>query len=207
MTRIAVVDHGAGNLVSIAQGLEAIGAAAAVVTDPAGTGRRRRHRAARGRQCRGGLRQPGGRRVRRTARGGPPLPLLGVCVGLQLLFDGSDEDDAGGLGCIPGRVRRAARRPPAPPHRVERPRGAAARSPARRDRPRRHLLLRALLCRSGRRPGRWWWPPPSTAAPSWPWPGRGSAAGVQFHPERSGPVGLRVLANFAAQCAEAADAA
>ena len=38
---------------------------------------------------------------------------------------------------------------------------------------------------------------------------RGSAVGVQFHPERSGPAGLRVLGNFAAVCGaeEAADAA
>jgi imidazoleglycerol phosphate synthase glutamine amidotransferase subunit HisH len=35
----------------------------------------------------------------------------------------------------------------------------------------------------------------------------GSRVGVQFHPERSGPAGLRVLANFVTACSEAADAA
>jgi glutamine amidotransferase len=35
-------------------------------------------------------------------------PLLGVCLGMQLLFDGSDEGDVECLGLLPGRVRRLA---------------------------------------------------------------------------------------------------
>lgn len=34
------------------------------------------------------------------------LPCLGICLGMQLLFDTSEEGDASGLGIIPGRVRR-----------------------------------------------------------------------------------------------------
>jgi glutamine amidotransferase len=33
-------------------------------------------------------------------------PVIGVCVGMQILFEGSDEDDDPGLGILPGRVRR-----------------------------------------------------------------------------------------------------
>ncbi len=36
---------------------------------------------------------------------GRGIPILGVCVGLQILFDDSDEDEARCLGLIPGRVR------------------------------------------------------------------------------------------------------
>jgi len=34
------------------------------------------------------------------------VPALGICIGMHILFDGSDEGAAGGLGLIPGRVRR-----------------------------------------------------------------------------------------------------
>ena len=33
-------------------------------------------------------------------------PVLGICLGMQLLFEHSEEDDAPGLGILPGRVRR-----------------------------------------------------------------------------------------------------
>jgi len=205
MTRIAVVDHGAGNLVSITQGLEAIGAAATVVADPAGLA------GADGIVLPGvgsaavafaNLQAAGFVEPLRRAT----VPLLGVCVGLQLLFDGSDEDDAGGLGIIPGRVtmlRDATRLPLIGWNDLV----------VRRPDP----LLRGIA------PGDTFYFVHSYAgvaddpsmvvatsehgAPFVAVARSGSAAGVQFHPERSGPVGLRVLANFAAQCAEAADAA
>lgn len=105
MTRIAVIDHGAGNLVSIAQALESAGAMVDVIHD------------------RSGLEQadaivlPGvgatGAAMHRLRAQGmvDPLkawkrPLLGICVGLQLFFDASDEDEGPCLGLIPGRVRR-----------------------------------------------------------------------------------------------------
>jgi glutamine amidotransferase len=37
---------------------------------------------------------------------GTGRPVVGVCVGMQILFETSDEDDAPGLGLLPGRVRR-----------------------------------------------------------------------------------------------------
>ena len=41
------------------------------------------------------------------------MQLLGICVGMQLLFDGSEEGDSPGLGLIPGMVRRLPETSPA----------------------------------------------------------------------------------------------
>ena len=106
---IVVVDYDAGNLRSVQRALEAVGLQARVTPDPRdvaaaealvlpGVGSaqdRMRKLAARG------LVQP----LRDYAASGRPF--LGVCVGLQLLFDGSEE--GGGvecLGILPGMVRR-----------------------------------------------------------------------------------------------------
>jgi len=205
VTRIAIVDHGAGNLVSIAQGLTAVGADPVVVSEPGGLAGA------------DGIVLPGvgsaAAAFDNLAAAGfvEPLcdtsvPLLGVCVGLQLLFEGSDEDDAGGLGLIPGRVRRLADAPRLP-----------------------HIGWNDLRVRApdpildGIPPGETFYfvhsyapvadDPSAVVATSEHGAEfvavarRGSAVGVQFHPERSGPVGLRILANFAAECGEAADAA
>lgn len=205
MTRIAVIDHGAGNLVSIAQGLAAAGAEVDVIDGPAGIGGADgivlpgvgSAAAAFERIDAAGFVEP----LRAT-----PLPLLGVCVGLQLLFDGSDEDDAGGLGLIPGRVRRL-RDTPRLPHigwndlDHERPDPLFAGVPDGTtfyfvhsyapvpDDP-GDVVARADYGR------------PFVAAAR-----RGRVAGVQFHPERSGRPGLRVLANFVDGVRRAADAA
>lgn len=205
MTRIAVVDHGAGNLVSIAQGLTAVGAEPIVVEAPAGL-----------REAQGivlpGVGSAAAAYDRLAAAGFPgPLrepgvPLLGVCVGLQLLFDGSDEDDAGGLGIVPGRVRRLTGAPRLP-----------------------HIgwndlvVIRPDPLLSGIEPGATFYfvhsyaPVPDDpaavvatshhGAPFTAVARLGRAVGVQFHPERSGTPGLRVLANFVAECRGAADAA
>ena len=53
----------------------------------------------------------GAQKMREAILGG--LPTLGICLGMQLLFDSSEEGQGSGLGVIPGRVRRlqAARVP------------------------------------------------------------------------------------------------
>src|SRR5262249_1864203 len=104
--RIVVVDYGAGNLVSIGQGLTAVGAHVAL--------------AARPEQLDGadalvvpgvGAAAPAMNRLRRRRLLAPILdgraaarPFLGVCLGLQLLFGGSDEDGSRTFGVIPGRT-------------------------------------------------------------------------------------------------------
>ena len=105
---IAVVDYGIGNLRSaqkalqrcganaiLTADLEAIRTASAVVLPGVGAFG----------ACMDALRSAGlDEPVRSAAASGRPF--LGICVGMQMLFDGSDEDpNAVGLGIIPGRVR------------------------------------------------------------------------------------------------------
>jgi imidazole glycerol-phosphate synthase subunit HisH len=106
--RIAVVDHGAGNLVSIGNALRLLGADVTIVAEPAGLAdaevivmpgvgasapamRRLRRR---------GLADPVVERVRAGAW------YVGICLGMQLLFERSAEDGARMLGLLPGDVER-----------------------------------------------------------------------------------------------------
>jgi glutamine amidotransferase len=113
--RVTVFDYGAGNLHSLVKALEGKGVEVRVETDPV--------RAAASETD--VLVLPGvgafgaavdrlapGREVMRAAIMGG-LPTIGICLGMQLLFDGSDEGTGAGLGVIPGRVTRlhAARVP------------------------------------------------------------------------------------------------
>ena len=196
---IAVVDYGAGNLVSIDQALTAVGARVMVV---------RRQEDLEGAD---GLIVPGVGAARpameRLARAGlvEPIrawiaaerPFLGVCLGLQLLFEASDEDGAETLGILAGRTARIQDAPTLPHigwNQVERTRdhdlfagiddGAdfyfvhsyAGEPPVAAD--------DAVLAWTTH--GR-----PFVSAVA-----RGATVGVQFHPERSGNDGLRLLANF-----------
>ncbi|MEL6353941.1 MAG: imidazole glycerol phosphate synthase subunit HisH [Cyanobacteria bacterium J06627_28] len=108
MTTIAVIDYDMGNLHSACKGLQVAGAKTLVTDnvadiesadgvvlpgvgafDPAMEHLRSRH-----------LIEP----IRRIARSGKPF--LGICVGMQVLFEGSEEGREPGLGIFPGRVRR-----------------------------------------------------------------------------------------------------
>jgi imidazole glycerol phosphate synthase glutamine amidotransferase subunit len=137
---------------------------------------------------------------------GADRPFLGICLGLQLLFEGSDEDGSTTLGALPGRTVRLEDAPTLPHigwNQVERTRehplfdGIAdgadfyfvhsyAGVPPAADGPGREGTDELVLARTSH--GR-----PFVSAV-----GRGSLVGVQFHPERSGPDGLRLLRNFVA---------
>jgi glutamine amidotransferase len=106
---IAVVDYGVNNLKSVVRALEAGGHAAALTADPDGVrtadrvllpgvgnfGQGSRNLAATGL----------GEAVREAATAGRPV--MGICLGLQLMFETSEEAaDLRGLGLLPGRVRR-----------------------------------------------------------------------------------------------------
>ena len=110
---ITLFDYGAGNLHSLAKALETPGATVRVAPDPRraietdllvlpGVGA---FAAAAERLA------PGSGAMRAALRDG--LPCIGICLGMQLLFDESDEGGGAGLGVIPGRVERLhARRVP-----------------------------------------------------------------------------------------------
>jgi imidazole glycerol phosphate synthase glutamine amidotransferase subunit len=199
---VAVVDHGAGNLVSIEQALTTAGATVRLARDASAfTG-------ADALVVPGvGAAGPAMARLSRRGLVGPirawiaeGRPYLGICLGLQLLFDGSDEDGAETLGVIPGRAE-LLRDAPTLPHigwnQVDRRRDhplfegiadgadlyfvhsyAGAPAPtveadvtlAETDHGRRFVSAIAV----------------------------GPLLGVQFHPERSGRDGLRLLANYVA---------
>ncbi len=105
---VAVIDYGMGNLRSVAKAVEAAGAAVRIVTRPAEIGDA------------AGLVLPGvgalADCVTSLKAGGldravadwirADRPFLGVCLGLQALFDFSEEADTPGLGIFPGKVVR-----------------------------------------------------------------------------------------------------
>ena len=129
---IAIVDYGVGNLFSLKCSFAAVGAEAEVTGDEQkilsasrvvlpGVGA---FRDARFKLAAAGLDGT----MRALAQRGTPL--LGICLGMQLLFDSSDEfGHWEGLGLIPGRVTAMADRLP-PGLKVPRSAGTAWRSPA-----------------------------------------------------------------------------
>ncbi len=110
MTSVVVLDYGSGNLRSAQRALERVGAAVEVTADPAlavvadglvvpGVGAYA--------ACMAGLTAVGGAEVvsRRLAAG---APVLGICVGMQVLFEAGVEHgtETAGLNQLPGRVER-----------------------------------------------------------------------------------------------------
>jgi glutamine amidotransferase len=111
MTDVAVIDYGMGNLRSVAKAIEHVAPALAVsvTSDP-----RIVLRAARvvfpGQgampDCMREMEARGLRDAVMTAA--RDKPFLGICIGLQMLFEHSEEGDVAGLGLLPGTVRRFA---------------------------------------------------------------------------------------------------
>ena len=194
-----MIDYGAGNLVSIDQALTTVGADVVIARDAD---------ALRGAQAlvvpgvgaaepamtrldAAGLTEP----VRRWAMG--DRPFLGICLGLQLLFDGSDEDDATTLGVVPGRTVRLEDTPTLPHigwNQVERTRphplfdGIAQGAD--------FYFVHSYAGRPAIDGGDAILATTDHGATFVSAVARRSLLGVQFHPERSGRDGLRLLANF-----------
>jgi glutamine amidotransferase len=196
---VVVVDAGVGNLANVARALVAAGGAPRVTRDPAEVAAARRivlPGVGAFRPPREALRGPLEGALRDALAGGAGL--LGICVGYQLLFEASEEfGTTDGLALLPGRVTEL-------PADVPRPHVGWNRIvPARRD----PLLeglddgaelyfvhsfapdqVPAVVALATTLHGR------EFAAAA----ARGAVAGVQFHPEKSGEAGLRLLANFLA---------
>ncbi|MBA2318131.1 MAG: imidazole glycerol phosphate synthase subunit HisH [Euzebyales bacterium] len=194
---VAVLDYDAGNLRSVEKALERAGAAASVTADAAEADRA------------DALVVPGvghfGQCARQlTAAGFAGLlhdwvaaarPVLGICVGMQILYATSEEDPgAVGLGLVPGRVRRLPADVVVPHMGWDRVRVVA-------DDP----LLEGMDGERCYFANSYYAEPGEDEhvravcdyGPGFPCVVRtGSVAGTQFHPEKSAEVGARLLANF-----------
>ena len=198
---IAVLDYGIGNLRSAEKALQHLGVDAALTTDPAVA------RQARGvvlpgvgafGRCMEQLRESGLEPVVHEAvEAGTPF--LGICVGMQMLFDGSDEDAAAvGLGIIPGTIRWLS---------AELPRPQMQWNQLRIEADHRDDPMFAGLGESA-----WMYfvhslhgvpADPSAVAATCAYGGivnaafrSGNVFATQFHPEKSGTAGLALLTNF-----------
>jgi glutamine amidotransferase len=195
--RLAVLDYGAGNLLSLCNALERVGAEVRIAALPDELTE------ADGLVVPGvGASGPAMARLRRSGLAGAireavdrDIWYLGVCLGLQLLFERSEEDGARGLGLVEGNVRPIPDAPRLPhigwnqvevvrPHALVRDlptTGTAYFVHSFAGQPADARLVVAETEHGGRFP--------SVVA-------AGRLLGVQFHPERSGEDGLRLLAAF-----------
>ena len=194
---LGLIDYGMGNLHSVQRAFERLGASVVPVQKPEAIA-----------QCRAlvlpgvgafdpameqleahGLVEP----LRQACGAGQPL--LGICLGLQLLFERSDEGQRAGLGLLPGQVRALPRWPGHPiPH--------MGWAPLQQDQP-SPLLPEAdpapwvyfvhSYAAEPTDPGvvtaRVTWGETAVTAAIW----HGSLSACQFHPEKSGPAGEALL--------------
>lgn len=199
MSRVAIIDYGVGNLRSVEKAFAAMGCDAIVSGDERelrsverlvlpGVG-------AFG-ACMKALGERGfDRLVHERASEGTPL--LGVCVGMQLLFDESDEfGSTVGLGLLRGRVRRFK-------NDLVVPHVGWNRIHQKRSHPMFEGVADGAFCYFVHS---FYCEPEddSVIVGETDYGGRyasvvsyGSISGVQFHPEKSQDVGLRMLKNFA----------
>jgi glutamine amidotransferase len=188
--RVSILDYGAGNLHSLAKALAAGSSCVRVEADPLAAldsdvlilpgvgafGHAARHLA------------PARTRLRDAIRAG--LPCVGICLGMQLLFDGSEEGEGEGLGVIEGRVTRlrASRVPHIGWTTIDEPSDAAfTRAPLDVA-----YYANGFACRPSRPDVVRAWS--SHETDRFPAMVRdGSAIGVQFHPEKSSRAGVAFL--------------
>lgn len=192
--KLAIIDSGGANIASVRFAIERLGVSVELTTDP------QRVRSAthvilpgvgRAADCMSRLQQSGLVETIKTLK----QPLLGICVGMQLLFQSSDEGDVECLGVLPGRVQRF---------------------PDRAGLPVPHMgwnqinILRPSILTQGVHADDYVYFVHSFAAPvsdmtlastdyGAPFSSivqRNNIYGAQFHPERSARVGAIILRNF-----------
>jgi imidazole glycerol phosphate synthase glutamine amidotransferase subunit len=192
---IAIIDYGAGNLRSVSNTLDEIGADYKIFSTPAGLeaapkvilpgvghfGQMMRALDQRG------FREPLLDRIRAG------VPFLGICLGLQALFESSEEAPSErGLGIFPGTIHKftEGRVPQMGWNNLERARDSR--------------LLEGLADRPYVYFAHSFYAPENPAASAIATYGlrytavleHENVSGVQFHPEKSGPTGLRIVRNF-----------
>lgn len=206
---IAVVDYGMGNRRSVEKALAHVGARPAITRD---------HEAIRAAD---GIVLPGVGAFPQAMRNlrelglaellvelaGAGAPLLGICLGMQLLFEGSVEvEPAEGLGLLHGRVRPLQARGERVPHigwnvvRFERPARMTAGLPDEVAFYHVHSFVAEPADPADVLGTAVYGERFVTAV------ARGNVTGVQFHPEKSSRHGLALLAGFTAVCGGAATA-
>jgi len=194
--RASVIDYGVGNLFSMSNALRKAGLGVEIVEEPTGL---------RGSEAvvlpgvgafgaAAANLEPFREALEEAVEGGTPL--LGSCLGMQLLFECSEESPGDGLGLLPGEVKRFTGD-------VKTPHMGWNTVEPLRDSP--------LL--EGVEPGSYfyfvhsYYPEPSAPRDALASTcygcefasivERGTVYGTQFHPEKSGETGARLLANFA----------
>jgi glutamine amidotransferase len=192
---IAIVDYGAGNLVSVKKAVDWLGHECAITSVPAEVKKATRiilpgvgHFASTAALARSGLQDAIADAIGRS------VPFLGICVGMQWMFKGSQESpETPGLGLFRGECERF-------PENVKSPHvgwndlEVDSSSLLFSDVPSSSFVYFTHSFRV---------PPTETTVACCEYGGRFSAAverdrsfGVQFHPEKSGAIGLRLLGNF-----------
>jgi glutamine amidotransferase len=208
MSTIAVVDYGMGNLRSVAKALEHVAPQATVsVTSDASVVRAAARVVFPGqgamRDC---MREMDARGLRGAVlEAAREKPFLGICIGLQMLFEHSEEGDTPGLGLFPGKVRRfpAAEMVDAAGNKLKVPHmgwnevhqsGAHPLWEGIADATRFYFVHSYFAEPASHEyiAGYSLYPFPFTCAAA-----RENVFAVQFHPEKSHEAGLRLLANFA----------
>lgn len=199
MERIALIDYGMGNLHSVAKALERVGAQVTVTRDPdevRGADRVVLPGVGAFGDCMNNLNERGlAPVIREVIAAGKPF--LGICVGLQLLFEGSEEDPGvAGLGILPGQVKKIIAPGLKIPHMGWNALEFQRESPLFRGLPAQPFVYfvhsyHAVPADASLRTAFAEYGEPVTAAV-----GRGPLQAVQFHPEKSSQVGMKILANF-----------
>jgi glutamine amidotransferase len=205
---VAVVDYGLGNLRSVTRGLERAGASVDVTDDTGAIS------AADGIVLPGvgafseGMENAGPFRDLLVEEAEAGTPLFGICLGMQMLLSSSEEakyageGDARGLGLIPGTNRRF-------PETVKVPQMGWNNLTVKRD----HPLVEGVDGEYAYFVHSYYADPDDDSAivattdygvefPSVIANERGNVFGTQFHPEKSGETGLRILRNFVDICTE-----
>jgi glutamine amidotransferase len=194
---IAIVDYGAGNLVSVKKALDWLGQECAITSDPGQVARATKivlpgvgHFASTAALRRSGLQDAIAEAMDRG------IPFLGICVGMQWMFERSEESPQTlGLGVLSGECERfpaSVKSPHVGWNQID----VASSSRLLRDVPSSSFVYFTHSFRA---------PVSDTTVACCEYGGQFSASeerdhlfGVQFHPEKSGETGLKILGNFCA---------
>jgi glutamine amidotransferase len=196
--KIAIVDYGAGNIRSVERGLAFVGTPGCITSDPGEI------------ETADGIVLPGVGAFEACMRHVAPLqavlveriaagvPFLGICLGMQMLYEASEEGGlVKGLGIVPGRVTRFEGRLKVP-HMGWNSLSVRKEHPLLEGIPEGSYVYFVHSYRAG---------VDSRTVASSDYGGEftaivandaGNAVGAQFHPEKSGLTGLRMLKNFTA---------